>query len=109
MVGLIAESERSEKSSSRVKPMPSNSRVHRSSASRSSIGNCAGVAGGDEYAVGIFFSTRLFIVANVDRKWIQLPHRHSSRKASKTTPPTAIQRLLVFPPTLHLNTAYACL
>src|ERR1700676_2828316 len=81
--GLGAESETSEKSSSRVKPMPSNSRVQRSSASRSSIGNCAGVEGGNEYDVGILFSTRLFMVANVNRTWIQLPQRHSSRKATR--------------------------
>src|SRR4029077_5158705 len=57
--GWVAESATSEKSSSRMKPMPSNSRMQRSSASRSSLGNCAGVAGGNEYDVGIFFSTRL--------------------------------------------------
>src|SRR5260221_6160249 len=91
--GLIAESETSEKSSSRVKPMPSNSRVHRSSASRSSIGNCAGVAGGNEYDVGIFFSKRAFIIANVNRTWIQLPNGHSSTKGSQSTQVTDGDRL----------------
>src|SRR5258708_11637288 len=64
---LVAESETSEKSSSRVKPMPSNSRVHRSSASRSIIGNCAGVAGGYRKEHGVFFNTRTLLPANRQR------------------------------------------
>src|SRR5258708_23723819 len=101
--GLIAESETSEKSSSRVKPMPSNSRVHRSSASRSSIGNCAGVAGGNEYDVGIIFSTRLFILANVNRKWVQLPNRPSRQKARKSTQATDGSGVRIFPPYCRCN------
>src|SRR5258708_24288099 len=83
--GLIAESETSEKSSSRVKPMPSNSRVHRSSASRSSIGNCAGVAGGNENDVGPFFCTALFKLANGDRKRVPLPKRPSPPEGRQST------------------------